>query len=238
MDTELYADHIAQHYAAYRPPLHEVILKRIIGERRYRQGLDIGCGTGQSSLALLPFCHQVVGIDPSREMLAETIKNECITYQYFDKEHLDFADGSFDIITLAGSLFYGKSQQLIDEIIRVMEPGGHAIVYDFNIHLETLSAILPIPEVSDYYDHSVNFSGLQLGNLTEITHQEVKESLRISTENQSHLLLSEQPTYLAIKALSPKQELYPLVLEKLNEMNPQQQIKLPVNLFWSLYEKQ
>uniref|UniRef100_UPI00260FC5BF methyltransferase domain-containing protein n=1 Tax=uncultured Vibrio sp. TaxID=114054 RepID=UPI00260FC5BF len=34
-------------------------------------GLDIGCGTGVSSEALIKFCSRLVGIDPSRAMLAQ-----------------------------------------------------------------------------------------------------------------------------------------------------------------------
>jgi ubiquinone/menaquinone biosynthesis C-methylase UbiE len=165
MDTALYSDHIAQHYAAYRPPLHQVILERILGNTHYPCGLDIGCGTGQSSLALLPFCKEIIAIDPSKDMLAKAIANKAIEYGYFDKVHLDFKDQYFDIITLAGSLFYGKSQQLLDEISRVLQPGGRVIVYDFNILLTSLQALFPLPDITEYYDHTVNFDGLALSNL-------------------------------------------------------------------------
>ena len=147
MDTELYANHIALHYAAYRPPLHQVILERVLGDNRYSCGLDIGCGTGQSSIAILPFCQKVIGVDPSQEMLSRAVVNQDIDYQHFDKTQLDFEARHFDLITLAGSLFYGKSQQLLDEITRVLQIGGRVIVYDFNIHLTSLQEIFPLPEI-------------------------------------------------------------------------------------------
>ncbi|WP_436716151.1 class I SAM-dependent methyltransferase [Roseiconus lacunae] len=48
-----YTDAVASHYAAYRPPLHELILMRVISNQtRFCDGLDVGCGTGRSSGAL------------------------------------------------------------------------------------------------------------------------------------------------------------------------------------------
>ena len=61
----------AFHYASYRPPLHSKILKRCLVDRFYDSGLDIGCGTGQSSIALSDFCNRVVGIDSSSEMISK-----------------------------------------------------------------------------------------------------------------------------------------------------------------------
>lgn len=236
MDTELYADHIARHYAAYRPLLHQVILQRVLGDKRYNCGLDIGCGTGQSSLALLPFCQNIVGLDPSQEMLANTIVNQDIEYQHFDKSHLDFETRHFDLITLAGSLFYGKSQQLLDEIIRVLKPEGRVIVYDFNIHLASLKGLLPLPEITDYYDHTVNFDGLALGDLQEVEVQEVTYSLALSTIELAHLLLADEPTYERLKQSFPTENLFDSVLATLaQEYGKQQQIDMPVTLYWAVY---
>ena len=61
----MYDETIAIHYAAYRPPLHEIILKKSLNSAgNPRIGLDIGCGTSRSSQALKEYCHYVVGIDP------------------------------------------------------------------------------------------------------------------------------------------------------------------------------
>ena len=53
MDNE-YDEITAYHYLKYRPPLHELILaKGLKADPTYVEGLDIGCGTGQSSIAFL-----------------------------------------------------------------------------------------------------------------------------------------------------------------------------------------
>lgn len=109
----------ARHYAAYRPPLHSLILGRCLeDENKFTLGLDIGCGTGQSSIALYEFCERVIGIEPSTEMLSGALTHPHVDYVFFDQERIDFPDNSFDVVTLAGSLFYAKSQILLDEILR------------------------------------------------------------------------------------------------------------------------
>ena len=71
--SDKYTETVAAHYAAYRPPLHPHILKRVLSNAgTFAVGLDIGCGTGRSSVALTPFCERVFAIDPSDSMLAET----------------------------------------------------------------------------------------------------------------------------------------------------------------------
>jgi len=48
--AERYDDTSAGHDAAYRPPLHRLILECLIREEEsFRVGLDIGCGTGCST---------------------------------------------------------------------------------------------------------------------------------------------------------------------------------------------
>src|SRR5690625_4484968 len=67
---ERYDANAAAHYAAYRPPLHAMILGRVLtGNASFDIGLDIGCGTGYSAVALAKYCKFVYGIDPSPSML-------------------------------------------------------------------------------------------------------------------------------------------------------------------------
>ncbi|MEM7384609.1 MAG: class I SAM-dependent methyltransferase, partial [Verrucomicrobiota bacterium] len=112
--TEEYHDAVARHYAAYRPPLHRLILQRQLeGRDRFRSGLDLGCGTGYSAVALTEFCDEVVGLDISRSMLDSASPHPQITYVEGRGDDLQrFPDGTFDIITFAGSLFYTRSEAL------------------------------------------------------------------------------------------------------------------------------
>src|SRR5699024_11326965 len=66
-NSTAYSDLLAYHYSAYRPPLHALILKRLLApENSFQTGVDIGCGTGYSARALAPYCEHVYGVDPSQ----------------------------------------------------------------------------------------------------------------------------------------------------------------------------
>ena len=113
-------DHItAYHYSAYRSALHLPILERCLKGESFNRGLDVGCGTGQSSVALANFCNKIIGLEPSYEMLEKTIFHPKVNYLYLENEKLPFHENSFDIITFAGSWYYTQSQMLLKEVIRI-----------------------------------------------------------------------------------------------------------------------
>jgi SAM-dependent methyltransferase len=79
--TERYDSTAARHYAAFRPPLHGLILDRAIRPNEsFQVGLDVGCGTGYSAVALAKYCDRVFGLDPSRSMLDAAQRHPRITY--------------------------------------------------------------------------------------------------------------------------------------------------------------
>lgn len=47
----------------------------------FGRGLDVGCGTGQSPIALANYCRQVVWIEPSEAMLQKSIAHPSIAYR-------------------------------------------------------------------------------------------------------------------------------------------------------------
>ena len=75
-----YNKQVAYHYSAYRPPLHQRILKEVLGGKRFQSGLDLGCGTGRSAVALKNYCDEVRGVEPSPEMLAHAKPQPGITF--------------------------------------------------------------------------------------------------------------------------------------------------------------
>ena len=79
--SEYYNQAVANHYSSYRPPIHKMILESVLSnEEVFSKGLDVGCGTGYSTVALAEYCLQVYGIDPSQSMLEEARPHEKITY--------------------------------------------------------------------------------------------------------------------------------------------------------------
>ena len=235
-----YNDLTAQHYAAYRPDLHRIILAICLHNKQpYTSGLDVGCGTGQSALALTHFCKQVTGVDPSQAMLEKATPHPAVTYQTCSGTDFDFPDNSFDIIAYAGALFYAKSQQMLDETVRVLKPNGHIVIYDFEILLdETLKAlgVVPLTKAQINYDHAVNFSGLSQDQITLQRNKIEKTSIEISSENLAHLLLADKDHYRLLAERLGENELFTKLKKELQQLNSNEDYQITANIFYHVYE--
>lgn len=160
--TERYDSTAAGHYAAYRPPLHRLVLERALrtGES-FRVGLDVGCGTGHSSVALSRHCDRVIGIDPNPSMLAVARSHPRVAYHLGTGDALHALQVAvFDIVTFAGSLSYAKTDALRRGLMRICSQGGVIIAYDFEVYLdEILEGLgLGFPETVSDYDHQASLS--------------------------------------------------------------------------------
>ena len=197
----------AYHYDAYRPPLHQLILEKYLSQNQsFDMGLDIGCGVGHSSIALNKHAKQVIGIDPSEAMINRSTEHPGVAYQDWNpKDPLAFAPNTFDIITFAGSLFYAKSQFLLDEVLRVSTNTATVLVYDFEIHLEPILQLfqLSVPNEGNLaYNHQEDFSGLEdWGQLKELIREKEQGKLTLTATQLTHLLLSVKTYYQAFEQL-------------------------------------
>ncbi len=236
MDQE-YNQNIALHYAAYRPSLHPVILKKCIESRNFLSGLDIGCGTGQSSIALAAFCKEVVGIEPSDEMLAKSLKHPQIEYLKYGGSNLEFSDKRFDIITFAGSLFYAKSQNLLHEVIRIATKNATIIVYDFEVSLESTLSLFNIKSLKSIsnYNHREDFSGMSAEHLSvEKTGME-DLSFPINTSELSHLLLSSIDNYHALSNKIGGEQLFDGVRNYLTHRTTSENHQIASTIYFTVY---
>ncbi|WP_373521616.1 class I SAM-dependent methyltransferase [Aquiflexum sp.] len=228
---------IAEHYAAYRPPLHQLILNRCFkeyGESKFNLGLDVGCGTGQSAIALTDFCEKVIAIDPSPEMLVMSKSHRLITYNTFDGKNLGFAENLFDIVTFAGSLYYAKSQKLFNETLRVTKDKGLILIYDFEIVMDEFSEFMEILKKDSIqeYDHWMDFSGLDTYGISKLFTQMELIKIKVETEDLAHVLLAEHGVYKALLSKNTGHEPFDMMYEMLNDLNYGE---LSVNIFYTLY---
>jgi len=78
------AAEVAKGYAKNRPYFHPGVIRKIkdyIGvDRKLKRALDVGCGAGLSTLALLEIAEKVIGVDSSEAMIGSTIEHENIQY--------------------------------------------------------------------------------------------------------------------------------------------------------------
>ena len=224
----------ASHYAAYRPPLHSIILGRVLRQSRERQmGLDIGCGTGRSTQELANFCNHVVGLEPSKSMLLKTEKHAKINYVNSTGEQIPIADRSVDIVTLAGSLNYIERNPLVNELVRICRTDAEIVIYDFEVDLIDFEKFLGMNLVncSPEYDHSANLSGHSI--FDEITIVEDEFSTNASPLEIAHLLLSDRERHNALCRKYKIPNPVKLVEDKICSMS--KIVPIRSNIFYSVY---
>ncbi len=96
--------------------------------------LDIGCGTGRTTIPIYNLGYKVLGIDLVPEMItnAKKIAQEkklAINYVVGDATNLKYSDSSFDDVIFSTNGFgqipsKQKRQKALEEIYRVIKPGG------------------------------------------------------------------------------------------------------------------
>jgi len=97
----------AKGYATDRPFFHPVVISHIKSylniNKKLNIALDVGCGAGLSTIALLEVAKKVIGVDSSETMISSAIQREEIEYFRYPAENLPFKE-KFNLITLAGSI--------------------------------------------------------------------------------------------------------------------------------------
>lgn len=121
---------IAEGYAK-RPFLHKQVMEEFLQNKRFRTGLDIGCGAGLSTKAIKPYCEDVLGTDISKEMIlvAEEMCPDC-HFRQVRAEELE-EESSFDLITAAGVMNWVDETVFLPKCRRLLSRNGYFLVYDF-----------------------------------------------------------------------------------------------------------
>lgn len=145
--------------------------------------LELGCGTGASTQALLCTGYEVVAVDPSRRMVAATIRN-CLMnaskvpeYYNISAEDLSPIESNrFDIVLLECVFgFVQNKAAAVAEMHRVLKPGGVIAVTDFHylkdppsVLAQELNRSFGIRQILSRNDWERYFEGLQLDAWCEV----------------------------------------------------------------------
>jgi SAM-dependent methyltransferase len=125
---------VAERYANGRPFFHRLVTEKIrtvcYGGGRVNRALDVACGTGQSTLALLEVADEIVGIDRSAGMLSRAGRHPQIRYIEGPAEQMPFSDASFGLITVGLAFHWFDQRLFISEGRRVLRPGGWLVIYN------------------------------------------------------------------------------------------------------------
>jgi ubiquinone/menaquinone biosynthesis C-methylase UbiE len=131
------SEDMATGYATSRPAVHPRVIERAYKQlgrtEPFQLALDVGCGAGVSTKALVGFARNCIGLEPIEAMLkcASTIA-PFARFVVGTAEAIPLRGQSLDLITAAGSLNYANLDLFFPEATRVLARGGVLLVYDFS----------------------------------------------------------------------------------------------------------
>ncbi|MBI2620463.1 MAG: class I SAM-dependent methyltransferase, partial [Ignavibacteriales bacterium] len=149
----------------YRYEAHP-FMHRLIGFDRAagKSVLEVGCGLGTDLLQFARAGARVVGVDltPASVVLVQrrfALEMRAGNVLVADAENLPFSDGSYDTVYSFGVLHHTPhTQKAIDEIYRVLKPGGEAIVMLY--HKMSLHVMLGVPLYRLFGSHKRSHLGI------------------------------------------------------------------------------
>ena len=132
----------AERYAKGRPDIHdhsiELIKSFLRLDHKVDKVLDIACGTGLSTKALLAIGEQVYGTDVSPEMLYFAPLKDRIHYSLSPAEKQPFDNETFDLITVSSGVHWFDIDAFLTETVRILKSHSWLVLYEnyFNLAIE------------------------------------------------------------------------------------------------------
>lgn len=137
---------VAAGYQAFRPGYPPALFEWLAGVTPSRErAVDLGCGSGQASVALAARFDEVIGIDPSAEQIARAEPHPRVRYRVAPAEATGLPDACADLVIAAQALHWFDPERLHPELSRIARPG--AVFAAFTYDLCRVSS--PVDEVVD-----------------------------------------------------------------------------------------
>jgi SAM-dependent methyltransferase len=126
--AERFKDHfsaVASGYQTFRPGYPSALFEWLasIAPRRER-AVDLGCGTGQASVALATRFDEVIALDPSAEQIAHATEHARVTYRVAPAEATGLPPASADLVVAAQAMHWFDHDRLHVELARIARPGA------------------------------------------------------------------------------------------------------------------
>jgi len=132
----------ASSYDQARPAPPSVLLDlltQVISLPRPNLVVDLGSGTGLSTVVWAERAERVIGIEPNADMRREATRKLAdyphaahITYQAGLAHQTDLPDACADFVTCAQSFHWMEPTTTLAEIARILRPGGLFAAYDYD----------------------------------------------------------------------------------------------------------
>ena len=124
----------AERYTKGRPDFHNNTIKHIKDflrlDKKLDHALDIACGTGLSTQALLAIATTVYGTDSSPAMLNFASQPDKIHYALAFATQQPFTDNSFDLITVSSGVHWFDIDKFLQEANRLLKSRCWLVLYE------------------------------------------------------------------------------------------------------------
>jgi len=152
--------------------------------------LDLGCGTGLSGLAFLPYARELVGVDLSGKML-EKARTRNIYARLEEAELLVALQAepaaSYDMVLAADVLVYlGNLEETFAQVGRVLRPGG---VYAFSV--ESLDALAEPATLGAAVGYQLNPTGRYAHSMDYLQTIAGKSGLEVMASRTTRIRLDQ-----------------------------------------------
>lgn len=115
---------IAARYATYRPHYPAALVEALAERAPTGTAWDIGCGSGQLSVALADRFERVIATDPSQAQLASAVVHPRVEYRCSPAEASGLPDASVDLAVAAQAAHWFDWPRFVVEVGRVARPGA------------------------------------------------------------------------------------------------------------------
>jgi len=142
---------IGKIYAKGRPYVHDQVLQQARAfldlTKPVPWALDIGCGTGLSTVALEDIAYRIVALDISYYMVASAPRNRRIYYITAAAENVPLTATSFDLVTVSSAFHWFDKERFRKELNRVLKPGAWVIIYENHFTAQSMEC----PEFKQWF---------------------------------------------------------------------------------------
>jgi ubiquinone/menaquinone biosynthesis C-methylase UbiE len=138
------SEDIADAYMKFRPTYGPEVYNAIVkycnespssNPCTFELAVDLGCGSGQSTIPLAKCFGKVIGIDTSKEQIARApthIPN--LEFRTGPAEDLSqISPDSTDLVTVAQAMHWMDTDKLYPNVTRILKPGGAFIVFGYGL---------------------------------------------------------------------------------------------------------
>ena len=122
-DPALSLAEVAAAYDVGRPSFPPDALRWILGTEQLTV-LDLGAGTGKLSAVLTGLGHDVVAVDPSKQMLEYAERLPGVDTMVGSAESIPLGPASVDAVVVGQAFHWFDTDKALPEIARVLKPGG------------------------------------------------------------------------------------------------------------------